>query len=86
MGQVSRQYKAVYVKWLDHAKTDGDPKGMKPMVRHTLGWVVKETDSYLVLAMDTSPKAREYGFCIVKSLITHRASLDGAKGGFGLHL
>lgn len=59
----------VYVKWLDHAKSPDDPKGLKPTVRHTLGWLVKETPEYVVLAMDRSKGGREYGFAIVKSLI-----------------
>lgn len=59
--------RAVYVEWMDHGKTDGDPKGMKPMKRRTLGWVVTETPKHIVVTMDLNGKQREYGFCIMKS-------------------
>jgi len=73
MGSSGKQ--VVYVKWLDHAKTDGDPKELKPVVRHTIGWLVKETKEYVCVSADLSrepggkKQVREYGFCIVKSLI-----------------
>lgn len=63
--------RAVYVVWIDHAKTEGDPKGLKLVERHTLGWVVKETHKSIVLAMDVNGKGkdrvREYGFIIRKT-------------------
>jgi len=62
-----KRHDVAYIKWLDHCKTEGDPKGLKPVVRHTLGWVVKETPEYVVLAMDRSKEAREYGFAIIKA-------------------
>jgi len=56
---------------MDHAKTDGDPKELKPVKRHTLGWVVRETHDYVILAMDQNGKrgdaTREYGYCVMKS-------------------
>jgi hypothetical protein len=59
--------RAVYVEWMDHSKTEEDPRGLKPVKRRTLGWVVKETAKYIVVTMDLNGKAREYGFCIMKS-------------------
>lgn len=60
------RHKAVYVRWLDHAGTNGDPKKMKPFVRHTVGWLVKENSRYVILAMDHCRVGREYGYLILR--------------------
>ena len=68
--------RAVYVVWLDHTKTDGDPKGLKPVVRHTLGWVVKDQPTYITVTMDRSKGQREYGFSLIKRDILRLLELD----------
>ena len=71
----ANKYPRVEVTWLDHAKTQDDAKDLKPIVRHTLGWLVKDKDTYICVAMDLSKSGHEYGFCIVKKLILEMGRL-----------
>lgn len=65
-----------YVKWLDHAKTDGDPLDLEPVVRETIGFVISDQPTFLVLAMDRDDKAQfEYGFAIMRDAILEERDL-----------
>jgi hypothetical protein len=43
----------VYILWMDAAYThDGDPATFAPVKLHIVGWLVRETDEYVVLGME----------------------------------
>lgn len=70
--------KAVYVEWLDHmaGSEAEDVKTIKPIVRRSLGWLVKDRKKYIVIAMDTSREGEEHGFAIVRDLIRDMREIE----------
>ena len=78
--------KLLLVEWLDHCSRDGwnsleEAGGMTPVTIITVGWVVKETETFLTLA-GTADYSNDDDvhfnslFLIVKSCITSRKEID----------
>jgi hypothetical protein len=72
-----------YVEWMDTAKTGDDhpnPKGLQPVRRHTVGWLVKKNKRYILLAMDRTkwPEGNteyEHGFAIARRVVLRHGKL-----------
>lgn len=74
-----------YVEWLDHCSLSGrtwydldEVLDVRPLHIKTVGWVVKETDEYVVLANQATEGEKFSGdICIIKSCVVDRKDLDG---------
>ena len=81
-----------FFEWLDHCSTPNrhwvsmeDVLGLSPVIVHTVGWVVKETDDYLIVVAtmqqvdegaDASSQDVHCEMLIVKSCIKRREKLN----------
>jgi len=72
-----------YVEWVDTAKTGDDhpnPKGLQPVRRFTVGWLMKKNKRYILLAMDRlkwpdGTTEYEHGFAIARQVVLRHGKL-----------
>lgn len=79
--------KLVYVRFKDHVifKDHSSAMRVKPIVRETIGWLVSDNDSSIILLWLREPSSssrqlrRESGICILKSdiLEIREVEIDG---------
>lgn len=76
----------VRVKYLDHAIfLNASPKGLKPTVRETVGWLVEEGEEYLKIVWDrgarqkifSATKDRDAGIVLVRQLVLEVGEVCG---------
>jgi hypothetical protein len=68
----------VYLEWLDHAALHGwieadELEHMHPVMNHTIGWIVNETEDYVVVSttLNCEPSCSD-PLLILKKLIVKR--------------
>lgn len=77
---VKKGLKLYYIEWLDPSSehngwfelVQNELEKLKPCVCQSVGWVIKETEEYIVIVSSLIPddKQASNDVCIVKSLIT----------------
>lgn len=78
-------FKLNVIDWLDHSsfnrakwRTFDEASDLGPIGVHTVGWVIKETKEYLIVASTlTDDETLMNEFCILKSCIKKRKVIRG---------
>ncbi len=81
---MSKPNKIVYLKWLDHCRYPGwldDDKSYPPMGVETIGFILSETDDYIVISNSlTDVDSANDPFTIIKSCILEFHEVEWVKG------